>query len=173
MIRRLTQGTSNLDDALGALPGIDRADLKGDTHGGLIETSQLLALHGDLVDPGYKNLPRSTVESWIRSRGETRSTAGRGDPRRFLQMLRSYRMALEYFQVASYSGAPAGASAELGERILDTLAEKAASACAELLDGELGPEQWHSPLWKLRLLFLNPLMIRIMNRLLGFRNAIA
>jgi len=173
MIRRLTQGTSNLDDALAALPGIDRADLKHDTHGGLIETSQLLALHGELVDPGYKNLPRSTVESWVHSRGEARSTAGRGDPRRFLQMLRSYRMALEYFQVASYSGAPARASAELGERILDALAEKAASACAELLDGELGPEEWHSPLWKLRLLFLNPLMIRIMNRLLGFRNAIA
>jgi hypothetical protein len=75
--------------------------------------------------------------------------------------------------VETYSGAPASASAELGERILDTLAEKLADACAELLDGEIGPEEWHSPLWKFRFLFLNPLMIRVMNRLLGFRNAIA
>jgi len=173
IIRRFTEGTSNLDEVLGGLPGINRADLEGDTHGGLIETSQLLALHGDWVDPDYKNLPRSTVDTWIRSRGGKRSTAGRGDPRRLLQMLRSYRTALQYFNVATYSGAPAGASAELGERILDTLAEKAAGACAELLDDEIGPDEWHSPLWKLRFLFLNPLLIRLTNRLLGFRNAIA
>ena len=37
----------------------------------------------------------------------------------------------------------------------------------------LGPEEWHSPLWKLRFLFLNPLMTRLINRLLGFRSAIA
>jgi hypothetical protein len=82
IVRRFTEGTSNLDDLLGGLPGIDRADLEGDIHGGIIETSQLLALHGDWVDPDYKNLPRSTVDSWIRDRGEERSTAGRGDPRR-------------------------------------------------------------------------------------------
>jgi creatinine amidohydrolase len=173
LTRRLTAGTANLDDVLGDLPGVDRADLEGDTHAGIIETSQLLALHGDWVDPDYKNLPRSTVDIWAQSRGERRSTAGRGNPRRLLQMIRSYRFVLEYFNEATYSGAPAGASAELGERILDTLAERAASACAELLDGEIGPEEWHSPLWKLRFLFLNPLMIRLTNRLLGFRNAIA
>ena len=126
MIRRLTEGTSNLDDVLGDLPGIDPADLEGDTHAGIIETSQLLHLHGDWVDPGFKDLPRSTVDTWARSRGEQRSTAGRGDPRRLLQMLRSYRLMLQYFNAETYSGAPAGASAELGERILDTLAEKAA-----------------------------------------------
>ncbi len=173
MTRRLTEGTSNLDDVLGDLPGIHRADLEGDTHAGIIETSQLLALHGDWVDPDYKNLPRSTVDTWAQSRGEKRSTAGRGDPRRLLQMIRSYRFVLEYFNQATYSGAPAGASAELGERILDTLAERAAEACAELLDGEIGPEECHSPLWRLRFLFLNPLMTRLTNRLLGFRNAIA
>lgn len=173
VIRRLTRGTSNLDEVLGDLPGLDRADLEGDTHGGLIETSQLLALHGDWVDPGYKDLPRSTVDLWARSRGVRHSTHGRGDPRRLLQMLRSYRTALAYFNAMTYSGAPASASAELGERILDTLAERAAEACTELLDGEIGPEEWHSPLWKLRFLFLNPLVTRLMDRLLGFRSAIA
>lgn len=43
----------------------------------------------------------------------------------------------------------------------------------ELLDGEIGPEDFHSPIWKLRFLFLNPLMIRLANRVLGFRNPIA
>jgi hypothetical protein len=88
-------------------------------------------------------------------------------------MIRSYRFVLEYFNEATYSGAPAGASAELGERILDTLAERTAGACAELLDGEIGPGECHSPLWKFRFLFLNPFATRLMNRLLGFRNAIA
>ena len=162
-----------LSNALGDLPGIDRGDLKGDTHAGIVETSQLLALHGDRVDPDYKNLPRSTVDTWLRSRGEPHSAAKRGSLQRLPQMIRSYRSMLEYFNEVSYSGAPANASAELGEQILDRLAEKAAQACTELLDGEIGPEEWHSPLWRLRLLFLNPLSIWLTNRLLGFRNAIA
>jgi creatinine amidohydrolase len=172
VVRRLTGGTANLDDVLGGLPGIDPADLEGDTHGGIIETSQLLALHEGWVDPGYVNLLRSTVDTWDQGRGEQRSTAGRGDPRRFLQTIRSYRKALQYFEVETYSGAPASASAELGRQILDRLAEIAANACAELLDGKTGPDEWHSPLWKHRFLLLNPLVIRITNRLLGFRSAI-
>lgn len=38
---------------------------------------------------------------------------------------------------------------------------------------EIGPEDCHSPVWPLRLLFLNPLAIRSSDRLLGFRNPIA
>lgn len=173
MIRRLTEGTSNLDGVLGDLPGIDPADLEGDTHAGIVETSQLLHLHGDWVDAAFKELPRSTVDTWARSRGERRSTSGRGDPRRPLQMLRSYRTMLQYFEVESYSGAPARASAELGGRMLDRLAERGAEACTELLDDRIDPEQCHSPLWKIRFLFLNPLATRLANRLFGFRNAIA
>jgi len=173
LISRLTQGTSNLDDALGGLPGIHKPDLKGDTHGGLVETAQLLALHRDWVDPGYQTLPRQTVDSWLEARGEKQTAVGRGDPRRLLQMIGSYRASLRFFAEATYSGAPASASAEVGERILDTLGQKAADACAELLDGRIGPEDCHSPVWKLRFLFLNPVMIRLSNWLLGFRNPIA
>ena len=89
------------------------------------------------------------------------------------RMLRSYRKALAFFGERSYSGAPAGASAEIGERILDTLGEHAGVACTEILDGTIGPEDCHSPLWKLRFLLLDPLMIRLSHRLLGFRNGIA
>jgi len=173
LISRLTQGTSNLDDVLAEIPGVERSDLEGDTHGGLVETSQLLALHGEWVDPDYKELPRQTVDTWLESAGRARTRAGRGDPRRLLDMLRSYRDGLAFFQACSYSGAPGSASPEIGERILDVLGGHGAGAVAELLDGEIGPEAFHSPIWKLRFLFLNPLMIRLSNRLLGFRNPIA
>jgi creatinine amidohydrolase/Fe(II)-dependent formamide hydrolase-like protein len=173
LISRLTRGTANLDDVLAAIPGVAREDLVGDTHGGIIETSQLLALHGDWVDPGYTSLPRQTVDTWLEQRGERPTAVGRGDPRRLLAMLRSYRKALAFFGECTYSGAPGGASAEIGERILDTLGERAGEACAEILDGTLGPEDCHSPVWRFRFLFLNPLMIRLSHGMLGFRNGIA
>jgi len=173
LISRLTQGTSNLDDVLGAVPGVDPADLVGDTHGGVVETSQLLALHGDWVDTDYKSLPRTTVDTWLEAKGEARPKAGRGDPRRVLEMLKSYRAGIHFFLEESYSGAPAKASPELGERFLDVLGGRAAEAVTELLDGTIGPEDCHSPIWKLRFLFLNRAMIRLSNRILGFDNPIA
>jgi len=173
LISRLTGGTSNLDDVLGELPGIHKPDLEGDTHGGLVETSQLLALHGEWVDPDYRSLPRQTPNTWLEAQGRKRPQLARGTPGRLLQMLRAYRAGLQFFAEETYSGAPGSGSAELGERILDTLGQKAAEACTELLDGSIGPEDCHSPIWKLRFLFLNPLMIRLSNRLLGFRNPIA
>jgi len=174
LIARMTDGTPELGGVLGGLPGVTPADFEGDTHGGLVETSQLLALHGPWVDPAYKALPRQTVDTWLAEQGAAPSDPGaapcgvrRGDPRRFFAMLRSYRDGLRFFQERSYSGAPGGASAELGEAILDTLGRRAAEACAELLDGRIGPEDCHSPIWKLRFLFLNPLAIRVFDRLLG------
>jgi len=41
------------------------------------------------------------------------------------------------------------------------------------LDGRIGPDDCHSPIWPYRFLFLNPLMVRVADRLLGFRNPIA
>jgi creatinine amidohydrolase/Fe(II)-dependent formamide hydrolase-like protein len=174
LISRLTNGTSNLDDTLAQIPGVEAEDLQGDTHGGIIETSQLLALHGDWVDPDYKSLPRQTVETWLADQGRAKASPGsRGDPRRFFSMLQSYKDGLAFFDRCTYSGSPGKGSAEIGEQILDVLGGHAAQAVSELLDGEIGPEDCHSPVWKLRFLFLNPWMIRLSNRLLGFRNAIA
>lgn len=82
------------------------------------------------------------------------------------------RSSFRFFQQNTYSGAPAKASAEIGEQILDVLGREAAQGIAELLDGTITPEDCHSPIWKVRFLFLNPLLIRLSNRLLGFRNAI-
>lgn len=172
MISRLTEGTSNLDDVLGAVPGVHKPDLRGDTHGGLVETSQLLALHGDWVDPDYKGLPQMTSEIWLSGRGLDQ-IAPRGGLLRIIDMLRANRAGAGYFNEQTYSGAPAGASAELGERFLDLLGEKAGGAVGELLDGTIGPEDCHSPIWRFRFIFLNPIAIRISNWIIGLRNPIA
>ncbi len=173
LVGRLTGGSSELEDVLGDLEGVDRADLPGDTHGGLVETSQLLALHPDWVDPDYKQLPRLTVDTWLASRGLAAPEGKRNDPRRIFGMLRSFKVGLQFFAEETYSGAPAGASAELGERFLDKLGGLAGEAVTELLDGKIGPADCHSPIWPYRFAFLNPVMIRLSNRLLGFRNGIA
>lgn len=176
MITRLTRGTSNLDDVLGAIPGVHKPDLDGDTHGGLVETSQLLALHGDWVDPDYKHLPQRTSSIWLAERGLAKpdGDGGRGGGLRgVIEMIRSQRLTSGYFLEDTYSGMPAKASAELGEQFLDTLGRHAAEAVGELLDGRIGPDDCHSPLWPLRFLFLNPLMIRLTNRMIGMRIPIA
>jgi creatinine amidohydrolase/Fe(II)-dependent formamide hydrolase-like protein len=168
LITRLTEGTSNLDDVLGDVTGVHKPDLKGDTHGGLVETSQLLALHGDWVDPDYKHLPRMTAETWLAQQGKTRAQPGNklGD---LLGLLRGSADSIAFFKQQTYSGAPAGASAELGERFLDLLGEKAGAAVSELLDGRIGPQDCHSPVWGMRFLFLNPVMVRLANWFLGLR----
>jgi creatinine amidohydrolase/Fe(II)-dependent formamide hydrolase-like protein len=168
MISRLTNGTSNLDDVLGSVPGVHKPDLAGDTHGGLVETSQLLALHGDWVERDYKSLPRMTTEIWLEQRGQRRIEKG-NRLSQIVSLVRGNRHGMAFFKEQTYSGAPAGASAELGERFLDLLGEKAGQAVGELLAGEIGPDDCHSPLWGLRFLFLNPVMIRLSNWAIGLR----
>ena len=166
MLSRLNGGGSELGEVLGHIPGIDKADLEGDTHGGLVETSQLLALHPDWIDPDYKSLPRRTVDLWLAENGRPKPPAERGRLAALPDMIAALRAGLQFFCTETYSGAPGRASAEIGEQILDTLAQHAATALAEILDGRLPREAWHSPLWKLRHIFVNPLAVRFMNRVL-------
>ena len=173
LITRLTGGSAELYETLGQLQGVNRNDLVGDTHGGLVETSQLLALHPEWVERDYAALPRQTVDTWLAARGEPPASMQAGKPAGILAMIKVFTSTLRFFRAETYSGAPGAASAELGERILDTLAEKAAEAVTEILDGTLPPAQWHSPLWKQRFWFINPLMVRVFNRLLGVTRGIA
>lgn len=173
MLTRLTEGTPELADVLGTLPGVNRDDLVGDTHAGLVETSQLLALHPEWVEGDYGQLPRRTVDGWLVEHGEPRPKTKRGQPAGVIAMVRAFRGALHFFRAELYAGAPAAASAELGTRILDRLATEAAAAVAEILDGSLPPSKWHSPLWPQRFLFVNRWMVRVFNRLLHIPDGIA
>lgn len=172
LLSRLTDSGVELTDALGDLPGMKREDLVGDTHAGVVETSQLLALHPEWVERDYRTLPRRTVEGWLEEQGDPPSPIQRGKPAGTLAMIKAFRGVLRFFRAETYAGAPGSASPELGERILDTLAGHTATAVAEILDGKLPPEQWHSPLWPKRFLFVNPLMVRLFNRLLHIPDGI-
>jgi creatinine amidohydrolase/Fe(II)-dependent formamide hydrolase-like protein len=168
MLTRLTgDGGSELGDVLGHLPGVSKEDFDGDTHAGLVETSQLLALHPDWVDPDYKALPRRTVDLWLEERGEGRPKEKRGKLAALPAMFAAFKAGIRFFGDETYSGAPGGASAELGEQILDTLAGHSAEAIAQLLDGTLPEKEWHSPLWHLRQIFVNPAAVRLADALLG------
>lgn len=167
MLSRLNGGGSELGDVLGHLPGARKADFEGDTHAGLVETSQLLALHPEWVDPEYKGLPRRTVETWLEERGERPPATPRGRLAALPEMIRAFRAAIRFFAEETYAGAPGAASAELGEAILDTLARHTAEAVVELWEGRLPAAQWHSPLWKLRPILVHPAAVRLLDALLG------
>jgi creatinine amidohydrolase len=167
MLSRLNGGGSELGDVLGHLPGVTKEDFAGDTHGGLVETSQLLALHPHLVDPDYKSLPRRTAELWLEERGEAKPAVALGKLAALGAMLDSARAGIRFFAEETYSGLPGKASAELGEQILDTLARAAGELVTQLLDGKLPEAEWHSPIWKLRHLFTNPAAVRFFDAWLG------
>jgi len=172
MLSRLTGGSSELYDVLGDLPGVHREDLVGDTHAGLVETSQLLALHPEWVERDYAKLPRRTVNGWLAERGEPIPGAESGRLAGYFKMMKEVRDGLRFFRAETYSGAPGAASPELGDRILDTLATHTAAAVAEILDGTLPPSECHSPLWPQRFMFVHPWMVRLFNRFLGIRDGI-
>lgn len=176
MLGLLTDGTSELYEVLGKLEGAEPEDYKGDTHAGIVETSQLLALHPEWVERDYTELPRRTVDIWLEEKGEPRPAAKRGLPgedsgllgtlQALPTMVNAFSAGLRFFREETYSGTPGKASAELGEKILDELGSRTAAAMVEILEGRMPPEKWHSPLWDKRFFFTNPAMVSIFNRLL-------
>lgn len=173
MLSRLTGGSSELYAVLGALPGVDPEHLVGDTHAGLVETSQLLALHPEWVERDYTALPRRTIDGWLAEHGHARPHIERGRPAGIVAMVKAFQAGLRFFRAETYAGAPAAASAELGNRILDTLASHSAAAVTEILDGTLPETAWHSPLWPRRFLFVHPWMVRFFNWLLRIPAGVA
>jgi creatinine amidohydrolase len=172
MLSRLTGGGSELDDVLGGLPGVNREDLVGDIHAGLVETAQLLALHPDWVERDYARLPRRTVNGWLAERGEQLPGPDPGGLAGIFAMIKEIRDGLRFFRAETYAGAPGAASPELGYRILDTLATHAAAAVTDILDGKLPAKDCHSPLWPRRWLFVHPWMVQLFNWYLGVTDGI-
>ncbi|HYD47961.1 MAG TPA: creatininase family protein, partial [Terriglobales bacterium] len=88
MLTRLTKGSSELYGALGHIEGLDAKDLIGDTHGGLVETSQLLALHPEWVERDYASLPRQTVDTWMAKQGDAEAKPKNGLPSNIFSLLK-------------------------------------------------------------------------------------
>ncbi len=167
MLGRLTGGSAELYEVLGGLAGTSPDDFRGDTHGGLVETSQLLALHPEWVERDYDQLPRRTVDMFVAEKGMPAPKIERGKPAGLGDMIKAFKAGLRFFEEESYAGQPAKASAELGNQILDTLGSRTAEAMVELFEGRLPPDQWHSPLWSKRQLFIHPWLVRFFDRWLG------
>lgn len=85
----------------------EREGLRGDVHGAGWETSILLYLQPDLVDPAYRYLPAHPVPRGTRQR---------------LRALRAHR---------GYFGTPAVASVELGEAAFEVLCRQAVAVVQE------------------------------------------
>lgn len=155
LIRRFHEAGLTLPTLFGDIEGIDRAALEGDDHAGLLETSIMLHLAGRDVDPSYAELSDLGIAG--------RPPDASGDES-VLDLARRLFAMLEHFRTESYAGAPAKASARHGEAIFEILTDHATEAAELLLAGELPPEKWHSPLWPLRHLFLNPIIGHLVDR---------
>ena len=59
-----------MSKVLAEVDGLDEDKLNGDTHGGVVETSMMLHLLGKHVDPKYRDLKRTTVDTRLADRGE-------------------------------------------------------------------------------------------------------
>lgn len=162
LISRLTQGGTDLTDVLGHLDGLNPADLVGDSHGGVIETSMMLHLAGDNVDPCWKTLPQQTVET-------VRAAEGKSPP---AHPLADFKEKLFYYHKYTYSGRPETADPALGAVILDELAGHCADALSELWTGAIAPDSARSPLWPARWLFASDRAGAAFERLIGYRSRV-
>lgn len=162
LIKRLTGGSSDLATLLGGIGGITREELKGDSHGGLVETSMLLHLVGPLVGE-HRALPPRSMEIVVAERGDP--PLQKGEKATFFEVLRSLPHKQRYFEGETYAGAPAKASAELGRQYLDRIATEATEALSELWTGTLGPDDCHSPLWPLRHVLMSERVGRVFDAL--------
>jgi creatinine amidohydrolase len=144
MLARLTGGSSDLANFFAGVPGIRKEDLLGDHHGGAVETSLMLHLLGDKVQT-YDALPRNVVPDVDHN----------GEKPTLFELLTGFKKKLKYYETSTYSGTPAVASAEAGAEMLERLAGAASEALGEVLRGELPESKWHSPIWKVRWLFMS------------------
>lgn len=167
LVKRLTGGGSDLRDVLATVTGLSRETLAGDTHGGAVETSLMLHLLGDRVDPAFRALARRTIDLKLAERGVAPLEQGR-----LSALVRGLPHKLKYYEDETYSGAPAAGSAELGAKILDDLAGRAADALGEVWRRELSPAECHSPLWPVRHLLASRTIAVAVERAVGFKSRV-
>lgn len=101
--------------------------LRMDYHAGWWETSMMLYLHPELVDPSYKDLPDALLPlTKMRPKSPLRPPAGMG-----------------------YMGAPGRANAEFAQASLTVLREEASWVIGEFLLGKVRPSRFRSKLYRL------------------------
>ncbi|HVM96728.1 MAG TPA: creatininase family protein [Candidatus Acidoferrales bacterium] len=171
LAKKLTEGTSNLSQVLAKIPGLNEEVLDGDVHGGAVETSLLLHLVGQHVDPVYKQCERMTVDLKLQREGRApqASKPGRSSVR---QLFQGFVSSLKYFETQTYAGAPAVASPEIGKQVLEILAESSVETLSDLWTGKLSPDDCHSPVWPVKWVFLSQTIGWLFERAVKFQNPI-
>lgn len=167
LAQKLTGGSSDLAARLDGIGGVSREQLKGDAHGGAIETAMLLHVAGEHVDPCYRELRPRSLELDLEAAGE--QPLQRGDKPTVLEILRSLPLKQRYYERETYAGAPALATASLGESYLEILTDEAASTLHEVFLGKIAKEDCHSPLWPYRKVLLSDRLGRAFDRVVRTR----
>jgi hypothetical protein len=122
---------ARIETALGRpLSAEERRAFSHDAHGGWWETSLMLLLRPDLVDPRYRDL---TPASYTLSQRLRPNYPLRGEGQ-------------------GYVGDPARADLSFAKATLEVLVSEAAALAERLLDGRLEARHRHSPFWKIPLL---------------------
>ncbi len=171
LAKRLTEGTSNLSNVLGHIPGLSAAELDGDSHAGAIETSMLLHILGHRVDPCFAQLAHRTVDIKLAEQGQAPHASKPGKAS-IGDLFRGFKASLKYFEAETYSGKPAIASAQIGKQIVENLAGYSAQALSQVWTRQITPQECHSPLWPVKWIFLNRTASALFERAVKYRNPI-
>jgi creatinine amidohydrolase len=148
LAKKLTGGGSDLAARLDGIGGVSKEALRGDSHGGAIETALLLHLAGAHVDPAYRELPPRSLELDLSDAGG--APLQRGAKPTIAEILRGLPLKQRYYERETYAGAPALATPELGAAYLETLTDDAAAMLFEVFSGRVAASDCHSPLWPFR-----------------------
>jgi hypothetical protein len=89
-----------------------------------------------------------------------------------LDLVRSFKHKLKYYETETYSGNPQIASAPIGRAMMDVLARHSADALEEVLRGTLPLERCHSPIWPLRWVFTNETLSRVFERAVRYQQRV-
>ena len=170
LLDTLTGGGTDLAHILGHLDGVTPEDLTGDAHGGAVETSMMLHLLGQHVRPTYRDLPQNTVNLAVEREGKPPLVENDAPPLR--ELIRSFKAKLRYYYESTYAGKPSVASPELGEKMIEVLSQHAADALGEVWRGERKPEDCHSPVWRVRWLFMSRVASGVFERLVGYESRV-
>lgn len=170
LMQVLTGGHTDLSTLLAGEEGPTEEDLRGDAHGGAIETSIMLHLLGQHVDPVWRETGPNNVDLWLARKGEPPLPHDRRPSLR--ELFRMFAKKLKYYEEETWSGNPSLASAALGERYIDILSDQAVVALDEVWTGKRPPEACHSPVWKTRWIFTSHLVSDLFERAVGYRNPI-
>jgi creatinine amidohydrolase/Fe(II)-dependent formamide hydrolase-like protein len=170
LLNQLTGGDTDLADILGSCEGIEAQQLRGDAHGGAIETSMMLALLGRHVDPMHKRLGHNDVHlARARTGKASVELKGRPSPPELVRLLLAK---LRYYEEETWSGDPSLATPELGEQFLDVLAGHAAGALSKVWTGQIPITETKSPAWKMRHLFSSAIVGALLPRVLGSKSPV-